>query len=83
MITTSNGSYEAKTSPSLMRPNTWGMAGVGVNQSRSGRSLVIDELPRADVQLSELSSAPAGPVPTSNPGPGILWNNAGTPEIGT
>lgn len=22
-------------------------------------------------------------LPTSNPGPGILWNNAGTPAIGT
>jgi len=24
-----------------------------------------------------------GNLPTSNPGPGILWNNAGTPAIGT
>lgn len=22
-------------------------------------------------------------LPTSNPGPGILWNNGGTPAIGT
>lgn len=83
MITTSNGSFETKVSPSAVKPQTWGMAGIGVNQTRAGKTLVVEELARADVQIQELSSAPAGPAPTKNPGPGILWNNAGSPAVGT
>ena len=58
MITTSNGSYEAKTSPTMMRPWTWGMSGVGVDQSRDGRTLVVSTLATANVQTESFTYIP-------------------------
>lgn len=75
MITTSNGIYEAKTSPSLLRPWTFGMAGVGVNQSRDGRTLVVDGQPSPNVVTDNAGGSggetgPTGPMgPTGGVGP--------------
>lgn len=55
MITTVNGSFEAKTSPTMLRPWTWGMAGIGVDQSRDGKTLIVGSLPEANVQTQSFA----------------------------
>ena len=46
-----------------------------LNMHHDGTNAVIAAVGGGSLHLSSL--------PTSNPGPGILWNNAGTPAIGT
>lgn len=57
MITTVNGSFEAKTSPSLMRPWSWAYAGLSIDQSRDGKTLVVGALPEANVQTTSFTYA--------------------------
>lgn len=55
MITTVNGDYEATASPFMMKPWTWGYSGIGVDQSRDGKTLVIGTMPHSNVVTENLS----------------------------
>ena len=58
MITTSNGTYGAGgASPFMSRPWTFGYAGLGVEQSRDGKTLIVGSLPEANVQTQSFTYA--------------------------
>ena len=59
MITTVQGNYDPANSPFAMRPWTWGYAGIGVNQSRDGKTIVIGSLPNKSVTTQSYTYVPA------------------------
>lgn len=46
-----------KTSPSMMRPWSWAYAGLSIDQSRDGKTLVVGALPEANVQTTSFTYA--------------------------
>ncbi len=69
MITTSNGTFHPDASPFMQRPWTMGYAGIGVNQSRDGKTLVVGTLPQANVQTDNLQDQQGNAGPTGSQGP--------------
>ena len=80
MITTVQGNYDPTNSPFAMRPWTRAFAGIGVDQSRDGKTVIVGELPKATVQTATVMESSLGPQgaqgpqgPAGSPGdPGLI-----------
>ena len=56
MITTTQGTF-AGDSPFMQRPWTWGYAGIGVDMSRDGQTIIVGGLPVAKTSTSNFTYA--------------------------
>lgn len=65
MIKTSQGDYKAG-SPFLTRPSAWGYAGVSVNGSRDGMTLVFGDTPRPKVNSYQIGTSAQQVVTVGN-----------------
>lgn len=61
MITTQSGGFEAD-SPFLNKPWARGLDNIGVDQSRSGGSIVVQPLPQANVVSAPIFNVPTPPL---------------------
>lgn len=69
MITTVQGNYDPTNSPFAMRPWTRAFAGIGVDQSRDGKTVIVGQLPRATVETATVMESSLGPPgPAGSPG---------------
>ena len=67
MITTVQGNYDPTNSPFAMRPWTRAFAGIGVDQSRDGKTVIVGQLPRATVQTATVMESSLGPQGAQGP----------------
>lgn len=67
MITTVQGNYDPTNSPFAMRPWTRAFAGIGVDQSRDGKTVIVGELPKATVQTATVMESSLGPQGAQGP----------------
>lgn len=58
MISTVNGNFQPTSSPFMQRPWTFGYAGIDVNYSRDGRTVMINTTPTANVEVSNFTYVP-------------------------
>lgn len=85
MITTVQGNFDPTNSPFAMRPWTWGFAGIGVNQSRDGKTTVVGSLPKASVISGDAlgglgpEGLPGSPGADGTPGTNGADGSPGTP----
>jgi len=54
MITTTQGSFGGD-SPFMNRPWTWAYAGIGVDMSRDGQTIVVGNIPTSKVSTSNFT----------------------------
>ena len=54
MITTTQGAF-AGDSPFMNRPWTWAYAGIGVDMSRDGQTIIVGSVPTAKVSTSNFT----------------------------
>ncbi len=67
MITTVQGNYDPTNSPFAMRPWTRAFAGIGVDQSRDGKTVIVGQLPRATVETATVMESSLGPQGAQGP----------------
>ncbi len=91
MITTVQGNYDPANSPFAMRPWTRAFAGIGVDQSRDGKTVIVGKLPKATVQTATVMESSLGPQgaqgpegPSGSPGhPGLIGLEGSTGPAGS
>lgn len=67
MITTVQGNYDPTNSPFAMRPWTRAFAGIGVDQSRDGKTVIVGQLPKATVETATVMESSLGPQGAQGP----------------